>query len=724
MIEIQPHAGCSRHTLRLAPLLMGMAVAASACVSEPPGLERTAGLPSFASEAEFDRFLGRLPEATWHRTSDCSGDAAWVVGRQEEVRKDGRVVVAGRVMDVSGTPLPGAQVAIGGDGVLTGAAGTFEIRLEEGSVAGQDSLTTRVQLIGYRAIGLKFGIEAGDRVEVAFELCELSLALESVVVAEAAEIGVPASITNVQHAGVDEGGIVKLRGEHLVVLRRGRLFTIDVGGGRLDPVDAIDAYAPGIDAADDWYDEILVSGDDVVVIGYSYGRQATEIGVFRIDDGGRLEHRATYQLRSIDYYSSRNYASRLVEGRLVLYTPIWLYGGEHARSDLPALRRWRKEGADRFEPIVSASRVHSPGEGFEATRPTVLHTVTICDLSLADLDCEATSVLGSWARASYVSPTAAYVWVERSTGETASIVYRIPLDGGVPTGLRTLGMPIDQFSFLEDADGHLNVVVRSEGHGEGMWGAEWSAADLALLRVRIDSFGDGAASAPSGSYRPLPTPSKGAAFHNRFAGTHLLYGTGAGWGWPDPDAQGDIHVARIDDGAVTTLPLPHGVDRIEPMGTDAVVIGGAEGGLHFTGVDLGPAPALAQRYVLADAAQGELRSHGFFYRLDDEDAGVLGLPVMAPWRPGWSHLVEGSASVVFIRNADRTFEPLGSLVAEDPGETIDDACVASCVDWYGNARPLFIDGRVFALMGYEIVEGTIEGSVIRETRRVSFAPGR
>ena len=37
------------------------------------------------------------------------------------------------------------------------------------------------------------------------------------------------SITNTQHAGVDEGGIVKLHGDHLVVLRRGRLFTIATG---------------------------------------------------------------------------------------------------------------------------------------------------------------------------------------------------------------------------------------------------------------------------------------------------------------------------------------------------------------------------------------------------------------------------------------------------------------------------------------------------------------
>src|SRR5690606_15128315 len=34
------------------------------------------------------------------------------------------------------------------------------------------------------------------------------------------------SITNVQVAGVDEGVIVKVAGEHLIVLRRGRLFSV------------------------------------------------------------------------------------------------------------------------------------------------------------------------------------------------------------------------------------------------------------------------------------------------------------------------------------------------------------------------------------------------------------------------------------------------------------------------------------------------------------------
>ena len=89
------------------------------------------------------------------------------------------------------------------------------------------------------------------------------------------------SVTNVQHAGVDEGGIVKLHGEHLVVLRRGRLFTVRIGDGVLEPVSSADAFGPDIDPRGAWYDEMLISGNTIVVIGYSYARGGTEIGAVR-----------------------------------------------------------------------------------------------------------------------------------------------------------------------------------------------------------------------------------------------------------------------------------------------------------------------------------------------------------------------------------------------------------------------------------------------------------
>src|SRR5688572_30245537 len=135
------------------------------------------------------------------------------------------------------------------------------------------------------------------------------------------------SVTNVQHAGVDEGGIVKVHGNHLVILRRGRLFTVKLGDGSLQPVSAVDAFGPDIQPTGTWYDEMLVSDDTIVVIGYSYERGGTEVGLFNINDAGQISYRSTHHLRSNDYYSSRNYASRLIGSKLIFYTPLYLNPG-------------------------------------------------------------------------------------------------------------------------------------------------------------------------------------------------------------------------------------------------------------------------------------------------------------------------------------------------------------------------------------------------------------
>jgi hypothetical protein len=555
------------------------------------------------------------------------------------------------------------------------------------------------------------------------------VALDAVGVQEAPAMASPASesVTNVQHAGVDEGGIVKVHGDHLIILRRGRLFTVAIGDDALQPISMSDAFGPDVDPGHAWYDELLVYEDQVVVVGYSYRRGGTEVGLFRIHPDGTLSHRSTYQLRSADYYSSRNYAARLVGSRLVFYAPVPLpFHGRTAEDDLPAFRRW-EDGPDggRFQRTLPATRIHhaglDPREG-----PYLLHTVTTCDLAHRELRCDASAVLGPWGRVFYVSPGAVYIWTnhpprDRRANAGSAMLYRMPLDGSAPSALGVSGSPVDQFSFLEGADGHLNVLVRSDGSGDGMWGAERSRGEVALLRIPLSTFSDGRRSAPSSSYRALPTPS-GATFQNRFVGDHLLYGTGSGWGRAsgDGNARG-VYVVPVRRGGADWVSLEHGVDRIEALGRDAVVVGSGGSDLHFTSLRLGRRPEVADRFVQPDAAQGELRSHGFFYRPDGGDSGILGLPVRGAGRPGAVHLREGSASILFLRSVEGRFHPLGHLHAASEGR-LDDACRASCVDWYGNARPLFLRGRILALLGYELVEGVADRDGIRELRRVDFSP--
>ena len=168
-----------------------------------------------------------------------------------------------------------------------------------------------------------------------------------------------------------------------------------------------------------------------------------------------------------------------------------------------------------------------------------------------------------------------------------------------------------------------------------------------------------------------------------------------------------------------------------------VVIGTAGKDLHFSSVRLAQDTSIPNRFTRPDAAQGETRTHGFFYKAESDETGIVGLPVVGGGRPGHKQLRQGSAAVTFLRNDSLMLTELGDLAASAGGNGgTDDGCRASCVDWYGNARPIFLGDRVLALMGYDLVEGRIQTvgwrfaqspdtpfhEQIVERRRISFAP--
>ena len=575
--------------------------------------------------------------------------------------------------------------------------------------------------------------------------------------AEAAKVGAMAdkseseSITNIQTVGVDEGGIVKNVGDYLVILRRGRLFTVRVGGDALVPVSMVDAYAPDASPSGAWYDEMLIAGNTIAVIGYSYQRGGTEIGLFNIDGQGGLSYRATHHLRSNDYYSSRNYASRLIGNKLIFYTPMHINGWNPEPAQfMPAHRRWFKDAkpAD-FKRILPATKIFRTDDDLDPMQGVALHTVTTCDLSTADMQCDSTAVLGASGRVFYVSAEAVYVWttqarnywhpIRPNSGVEAqtmpiSAVIRLPLNGTAPSAIKTTGSPIDQLSFLEEA-GYLNVLLRSDARGEAMWKAENSQGRLALLRVKIADFDDGRSAAKPNNYQPLPNLNN-SVVQNRFIGSYLIYGDAVaqtvapqpqhGWGrnTTHESMEGTAFALRYAKGdAPQRLNLPHAVERIEAMGNDAILVGKRGTDLQFSSVKLNAGNAqLAGVYIQSNAAQGESRTHGFFYRATGSDKGMLGLPTISN---GFNQNRRSeSATILFLSNQNLNLTRLGSLNSESTNTN--DGCKASCVDWYGNARPIFMGKRVFALLGYELVEGSVRrdggGEQILEARRVSFAP--
>lgn len=546
------------------------------------------------------------------------------------------------------------------------------------------------------------------------------------------------SITNNQEIGVDEGDIVKLRGNTLIILRRGRLFTVDISDGGLRAVDQANAYPPGFPVdPGSWYDEMLVSGDWVVVIGYLYDGlvRGTQINRFRLDAAGRIAFVDSHHISTDDYYSSTNYASRLLGDDLILYTPAYV-DDRDPMGDLPTLSRWigKDQGEDE-RPLVTARDIYRAPEGLG--EPEAIHAVTRCELTAPELACRSTAVMGPGARTFYASADAAYVWLtgwrsRSAQGLPESVLYRLPFDGGRPRAIQVRGTPVNQFSLEEDAaNGRLYALVLSGGGGDAMWNPWFADGSAALLTLDLSRFGDGSGQARDQDYRLLPPiPENGDyGVQNRFVGRHLFYGVGV----DDDDYEpmgGVLHVVDLDRGGVQTHILDGRVVRIEPVGRDALVLTENAEGLSFRTYNLTPTtgryrPQFTDTFLLEDAAQAEYRSHAFFYRPDpvaaDGEAGFLGLPVFEPNSYG-NRFSQVDARIVFLRRLNDRLTRVGDLYGwADPA---DDLCRASCFDWYGDARPIFVGERIFALLGYELVEGRIRDGRISPSRRVNFAPER
>ena len=541
-------------------------------------------------------------------------------------------------------------------------------------------------------------------------------------------------ITNNQEASVDEGGIVKMRGDTLVILRRGRLFTVSLAGGRMRPVNSIDAFPPGVSGQGDWYDEMLISGDRVIVVGYSYARGGTEINRFRLDAAGRLRFEDAWHLRSNDYYSSRNYASRLIGNRLIFYTPLDLEWEDDPFEVLPGVRRWQGgRGAEdrKFRRIGGARQVFI-APAMRRSREAIvdtLHSVTSCDLTAADLGCSATAVLGPPSRTFYVSAQGVYLWVTDAwqSDRPESYLYRLPFGRERPSATAARGAPVDQFSFREDAaEGLINVLVRSDGGGDAMFAPEDSGGGRSrpaagpLLRFRR-RLAAGAARRATASCRRCRAGRSTTASPATTSSTA-----------PAPTASGD---AREPDrrppprrpGHPASNPPFGRPDRAARPRRDGHRRHSARPGLLDRRAGRRARRTSATATSIPNSAEGESRSHAFFFSPDpdapDGASGTVGLPVAKRADPALARFFGSSAAMVFLRRERRRLAPAGELEAQTRG-VVDDACQASCVDWYGNARPIFWGGRTFALLGYELVEGELARGRIREVGRISFAPGR
>ena len=536
------------------------------------------------------------------------------------------------------------------------------------------------------------------------------------------------SITNTQEAGVDEGDIIKQIGSHLIVLQDGRLFSVDLQPGGepgLSLRDRENVYQSPDEGT--WYDEALVFGRSIIAIGYSYEREASEFAVLELDEDGALNFRDRFFLPSQDYYDGDNYTTRLVNGQLAMHTSYFLLDvDEYSELSAPILVR---------EEALDEERKLNPRQVYKSLQNTddpLLHTVTMCPLKDIGNEgapapqCKTTAFLAGESYEYYASTDAVWLWLNEGprwnrTGYGKALLYRIPYGDERPSVAEVKGRPANQFSLAADTDVFRALVRKDREEGD---------PDLQLMVLPRAALGLTPGPIESATYHDLPDHD--GELENRFTGTHLVYTLDNEERWWNPfwstdNRQADATLAVVPfeaPGDVQTLTIPHSVIRLERARDHIVATGYAsEEGLSLSSLDLrNEAARIADTVMLPARYESENRSHAFNSRIENDGSGMIGIPTVVKitesGRPVWR---SKQSDISFLEVDDTVaLRSAGTLYPSGKPVHPDYECEVSCIDWYGNSRPIFTMGRIFALSGTELVEGEMRNGFVNKIRSVDL----
>lgn len=608
-----------------------------------------------------------------------------------------------------------------------------------------------IVVTGSRLVGEDFEAMA-PITTVGAEQLELSATLTSDSLLSELPQAMPASITNVQTQGVDEGGIVKMVGRFLIILQDGRLFVVDAwpnGEPGLALAGRTEVYRSA--DADTWYDEMLISGNRILVTGYSYAEDASEIAVFTIDDTGALTRETAFYISSDDYYDTENYATRLVNGNLVIYTPLNL---RHADLEgplrWPLVRRWLRDEDRRAvtTPGVTLFDAHDIYKPLQPTLSPVVHSVSVCPLgdlrSGDELECQTTAFVGPTERAFFVSTTDIFLWVTPSPWAdedylrpcdesddhdpdryaAPATLYRVPLSGAAPQALSARGRPDSQMA-MDATDTEFRALLA--------WNtsrcSDDDAIELRYFRAPLRTLSSRPNAAPAYRYTRVP-PLEMGEYEVRFSATHLAYGGRDDYAAYAPDddetrQDADLFLVPVTRPSATIhLTASHEILRIERARDRFVVTGYRDSrGLSVSVVELGPRPRLTDTQVLEGRFESENRSHAFNSIVGADGAGVMGLPTVTRIKESgrWVWRSEASDISFLTLDANGHLDGAGELRVSENAVDPSYQCEVSCIDWYGNTRALFIGRRIIGLSGTELIEGALENGRVAERRRLNLS---
>ena len=232
---------------------------------------------------------------------------------------------------------------------------------------------------------------------------------------------------------------------------------------------------------------MLVSGDWVIVIGYSYARGGTEINRFRLSRDGQADLRRHPSLcartiitaRQLRLAADRQPADLLLAA-LPAHTTI--------RRPCPASALVRRRRDRSFRPIAGRRQIYvSPAmlanpDGVINT----LHSVTSCDLTAPELSLHGDRRAGPASRTFYVSSNGVYLWLRRLDEERRGAsrfnryIFRCPSRASGPRRSARAAMP----STSSPSARTRPTACSTSSSGARLWRRDVAAGSAAGRRSR------------------------------------------------------------------------------------------------------------------------------------------------------------------------------------------------------------------------------------------------
>jgi len=524
----------------------------------------------------------------------------------------------------------------------------------------------------------------------------------------------------------EERSVTKLIGDTMIVLRHGELYAVDTKvQGQAKLTDSISIPQHESLKQNVWYDDLLVNDDIIYVVGYRYLSRvvnqkdddispditsATEFSSFRLKDGKLTRLKSTF-FEFNDYFSAENFGSRIVNGGIVAFMPFFLHkweNGSESGGIFPTRLNYRapngNEKTGTFvvgEPVFGWRDVVRPAQFLRAKDPEKaaidFETVLSCRLPKdGSLDCRARALLAHAYARFYMSDNHVFLW-----GEDRLAAFDInTLE--VATH-KAKGYVTDEFAFSEK-DGVLRVAI---GASDG---------SLRILRAPISSFSSQtnqtvpAVLISEKIYRPRVQRWMGDWYLGAIEGEN-----------------NSLVVYNDSSGATKDIEYPNPIQKIEAMpGIGALVVAEADGGITAATIKLEKEISLMPAYRLEKTAVTKTPD-GFYFQ-PSTDGGYFEVSVQEPRERATTNWCASPTAMFLGVNGSGKISKAGRIVATESDESM---CEAARVEWYGNASPVFVNGRIFVPMGGEISEASI-ASRIAETdkelhltehgKRVKLAP--